>query len=65
MERTLSAKVNLPEVLEKQLSGRARKREHGIIWIASPTEPYMPIEEKLKLTRRSLEMIARYRFLFK
>jgi DNA repair photolyase len=62
MERTLSAKVNLPEVLEKQLSGRARKREYGIICIASSTEPYMPIEEKFKLTRISLEIIAGYRF---
>jgi len=26
MERVLSAKVNLPEVLEKQISSRARKR---------------------------------------
>jgi len=62
MMRTLSAKVNSPELLEKQLSRRAMKREYGIICIASSTEPYMPIEEKLKLTRRSLEIIARYRF---
>ena len=62
MERTLSAKVNLPEVLEKQLSRRARKGEHGIICIASSTESYIPIEEKFKLTRISLEIIARYRF---
>jgi DNA repair photolyase len=62
MERTLSAKVNLPEILRKQLSLRARKREYGIICIASSTEPYMPIEERLGLTRKALEIISGYRF---
>jgi DNA repair photolyase len=62
MAGTLSAKVNLPEILERQLSIRAGKGEYGVIAIASSTEPYMPIEEKLKLTRRSIEIIAKYRF---
>jgi len=62
MTRTLSAKVNLPELLEKQLSRRARKGEYGIVIIASSTEPYMPIEEKLELTRKSLRIILKYKF---
>jgi DNA repair photolyase len=62
MERTLSAKVNLPEVLRRQLSLRARRREYGIICIATSTEPYMPIEEKLGLTRKALEIILGYKF---
>jgi len=62
MTGTLSAKVNLPEILEKQLSRRARRGEYGVICIASSTEPYMPVEEEFKLTRISLEIIARYRF---
>jgi DNA repair photolyase len=62
MVKTLSAKVNSSELLEKQLSRRAKKEEYGIIALSSSTEPYMPIEEKLKLTRKLLEIILRYKF---
>ena len=62
MTKTLSVKVNAPELLEKQLSRRAKKGEYGIIALSSSTEPYMPIEKKLKLTRRLLEIILKYRF---
>jgi DNA repair photolyase len=62
MAKTLSAKVNSPELMEKQLSRRARKGEYGIIALSSSTEPYMPIEEKLKLTRKLLEIILKYKF---
>ncbi|MCD6237257.1 MAG: radical SAM protein [Thermoplasmata archaeon] len=62
MEKTLSVKVNAPELLERQLSRRARKEEYGIIALSSATEPYMPIEEKLKLTRKLLEIILKYKF---
>lgn len=58
MAKTLSVKVNAPELLEKQLSRRAKKEEYGI----TATEPYMPIEEKLKLTRKLLETILKYKF---
>jgi DNA repair photolyase len=62
MAKTLSAKINAPELLEKELSKRAKKREYGIIALSSSTEPYMPIEEKLKLTRKLLEIILKYCF---
>lgn len=62
MAETLSVKVNAPELLEKQLSRRAKKGEYGIIALSSSTEPYLPIEEKLKLTRKLLEIILKYRF---
>lgn len=62
MAKTLSAKINAPELLEKQLSRRAKKKEYGIIVLSSSTEPYMQIEEKLKLTRRLLEIILKYQF---
>jgi DNA repair photolyase len=62
MAETLSVKVNAPELLEKQLSRRAKKGEYGIIALSSSTEPYMPIEEKLKLTRKLLEIILKYKF---
>ena len=62
MAKTLSAKINAPEVLEKQLKRRERKREYGIIAISTSTEPYQKIEEKLKLTRKILGVILKYRF---
>jgi len=62
MAKTLSVKINAPELLERQLSRKANKGEYGIISLSSSTEPYMPIEEKLKLTRRLLETILKYRF---
>jgi len=62
MARNLSVKINAPELLEKQLSTRAKKGEYGIIALSSSTEPYMPIEEKLKLTRKLLEIILKYKF---
>ncbi len=62
IEKTLSVKINAPEVLEKQLKRRANKGEYGIILISSSTEAYLPVEEKLRLTRRLLEIILKYRF---
>ncbi|MCK4262578.1 MAG: hypothetical protein KAW95_00905 [Dehalococcoidia bacterium] len=60
--RALSVKTNAPELLDKQLSRRARKGEYGIIALASATEPYLPVEEKTGMTRRLLEIILEYRF---
>lgn len=62
MAKAFSVKINAPELLEKQLSRRAKKKEYGIIALSSATEPYMAIEEKLKLTRRLLEIILKYKF---
>jgi len=62
MARALSVKVNAAELLEKQLSRRAKKGEYGIIVLSSSTDPYMPIEEKLELTRKLLEIILKYKF---
>jgi len=58
----ISVKINAPELLRKQLKRRAEKREYGIIALGSATEPYMPIEEKYGLTRKSLEIILEFRF---
>lgn len=62
MAKNLSVKVNAPELLEKQLLKRAEKGEYGIIALSSSTEPYMPIEEEFKLTRKLLELILNYSF---
>ncbi len=56
------AKTNAPELLERQLSRRASRAEYGIIAISTSTEPYMPVEEKLQLTKKVLQVCLRYRF---
>lgn len=62
MAKELSIKVNAPSLLEKQLKIRSEKGEYGIIALSSSTDAYQPIEEKLKLTRKLLEIILRYKF---
>ncbi|MBC9909041.1 SPL family radical SAM protein [Chitinophaga varians] len=62
MEEKLSVKSNAVELLEKQLSLRARKKQYGIIVLSSATDPYLQIEKTEQLTRRLLEVILHYRF---
>jgi DNA repair photolyase len=62
MEEKLSIKVNAPELLEKQLSLRAKKKQHGIIVMSSATDPYLQAEKETGLTRQLLEVILKYRF---
>jgi DNA repair photolyase len=57
----LSLKVNAPDLLEKELSRRAEKKQYGIILFASQ-EAYIPIEKKYKLTRRLLEIVLKHKF---
>jgi len=61
MAKTLSVKLNAPEVLDKQLKRRAKKKEYGIIALSTSTEPYQTIEKETKLTRSLLEIILKYR----
>ena len=58
----LKVKSNALEVLEKQLSLRARKQQFGFIVLSSATDPYLPIEEETQLTRQMLSLILKYRF---
>jgi DNA repair photolyase len=58
----LAAKINAPEILDKQLRHRAKKKEYGIIALSSSTEPYMHVERELELTRMILQKILKYRF---
>jgi DNA repair photolyase len=50
----VDAKVNAPALLAKQIL-RAKR---GTIWFASVCDPYQPLEERLGLTRRCLEVLA-------
>ena len=62
MEEKLSVKVNALELLEKALTLRAKKGQHGIIVLSSSTDPYLQIEKDYRLTRQILELILKYRF---
>jgi DNA repair photolyase len=62
MASTFSVKSNAVELLEKQLKRRAEKRQYGFIAISSATDPYLPVEQKLQVTKRLLDIILKYRF---
>jgi len=62
MRQGLASKMNAPILLEKELKRRARRKEYGFIAIGTATEPWMHIEDKYKLTRKCLEIVAKLRF---
>jgi DNA repair photolyase len=62
MEEKTAVKTNAPELLEKQLSSRAKKGQFGFIVLSSATDPYLQLEKEYRMTRRLLEIILHYRF---
>jgi DNA repair photolyase len=52
-------KANAIELLESELR---RKRKKGVVGTGSMNDPYMPLEESVRLTQRALEVIASYGF---
>jgi len=58
-DRDVLIKVNAIDLLRDELP---RKRRKGILGTGSMNDPYMPLEEKVKLTRRALEVIAEHGF---
>ncbi len=58
-DRDVLMKVNAIDLLRDELP---RKRRKGIIGTGSMNDPYMPVEEKVKLTQRVLEVIAEHGF---
>lgn len=62
MEDGLAVKSNALEVLEKQLSTRAKKNQFGIVAVGSGTDAYIHHEEKWKMTERMLGLLLKYRF---
>jgi DNA repair photolyase len=54
-------KSNAPDLLERSLSlMKPRKRSTLRIFMSSATDPYQPLESKHQITRRCLEVFARY-----
>jgi DNA repair photolyase len=56
--RFVRAKRNIAEVLSHELERKPR----GVIGLSTITDPYQPIEAKLQLTRRCLEVLSKHAF---
>ena len=54
----VDVKINAPELLRKQVV-RAKR---GTVWLSSVCDPYQPLEEKYRLTRQCLAILAEARF---
>ncbi|MGN1405538.1 MAG: SPL family radical SAM protein [Erysipelotrichaceae bacterium] len=57
----IEVKINAPELLEHSLK---HKRKRCMIGTGSMSDPYMPLEKELKLTRKCLELTDKYNFGF-
>ncbi len=55
----IEVKINAPELLEQAMK---RKRHKCMITTGFMSDSYIPLEEKLKLTRRCLSLIDQYEF---
>jgi DNA repair photolyase len=58
-ETKIMVKTDAPQLLRKELSARSWRPK--CISIGTATDPYQPIEQKLRLTRRCLEVLAALR----
>ena len=55
----IEVKINAPQLLEKALKS---KRKKCMIGTGAMCDPYLHIEENLKLTRKCLELIDQYEY---
>ena len=62
MEEHLSVKINAPEILDKQLAGRAKKNQYGFVALGSATDAYIHHEEKYRITQQMLTALLKNRF---
>jgi DNA repair photolyase len=58
-ETKILVKEDAPELLRRELSSKSWKPQ--VIAISGVTDPFQPIERRLKLTRRCLEVLAEFR----
>jgi DNA repair photolyase len=58
-ETKILVKENAPELLRRELS--AKRWEPQVLAMSGVTDPYQPIERKLKITCRCLEVLAEFR----
>lgn len=58
-ETKIMVKADAPELLEAELSSSKWKPQ--VVVMSGVTDPYQPVERRLKLTRRCLEVLAKFR----
>jgi DNA repair photolyase len=58
-ESRIMVKMDAPQLLEEELS--SPKWEPRVIMMSGVTDPYQPVEKKLKLTRACLEVFVKFR----
>ena len=58
-ETKIFVKEEAPELLRKELSARSWKPQ--FVLMSGVTDPYQPVERRLKITRRCLEVLAEFR----
>ncbi|HEY4282591.1 MAG TPA: PA0069 family radical SAM protein, partial [Chthoniobacterales bacterium] len=58
-ESKIMVKADAPELLEAELNSPKWKPQ--VLVMSGVTDPYQPIERKLKITRRCLEVLAKFR----
>src|SRR4051794_7961301 len=58
-ESRIMVKTDAPELLEAELNSPKWKPQ--VLVMSGVTDPYQPIERKLKITRRCLEVLAKFR----
>ncbi|MDD3304230.1 MAG: radical SAM protein [Clostridia bacterium] len=56
---TVRSKENAIAILEQELYS---KREKGVIGIGSMSDPYNPFEKEYEITRKALELVAKYQY---
>lgn len=57
------AKINAPELLEKELPRKMKNKGRGKeVFLSSVTDPYQGLEAKYKLTRQCLEILHKFDF---
>jgi len=52
----VDAKINAAKLLQHEI----KKKKVGRVWISGVCDPYQPIEQKYKLTRRCLAMLSKH-----
>ena len=57
----IEVKINAPELLEHSLKHKGKR---CMIGTGSMSDPYMPLEKELRLTRKCLELIDKYNYGF-
>ena len=58
-ESRIMVKENAPELLQAELSSPRWRPQ--VVMMSGVTDPYQPVERKLRITRRCLQVLARFR----